>query len=129
MTGNLLDTNVALIAVTEPIRLSAAIRSALLSGRNVISVVSYWEVMLKSMKGKLDVEDPREWWSDTLRQLRAKPLALNAEHIAAVYALPALHQDPFDRILVAQARVGGLGLLTTDVQITAYAEFGLRIVS
>jgi PIN domain nuclease of toxin-antitoxin system len=63
VSGYLLDTNVAIIALTEPARLPAAVRSAILRGPNVVSVVSYWEVLLKSMKGNLmKVGDPRAWW-------------------------------------------------------------------
>ena len=58
MSGNLLDTNAALIALADPDRLSGTARKAVLAGPNVLSVVSYWEVVLKSMKGNLDVGDP-----------------------------------------------------------------------
>ena len=68
-----------------------------------MSVVSFWEVLLKSMKGKLDVGDPRTWWEEALEQLAATALVLRPEHIAEVYALPNIHRDPFDRVLIAQA--------------------------
>jgi PIN domain nuclease of toxin-antitoxin system len=77
--------------------------------------------MLKCMKGKLDVGDPREWWSLTQDQLRVTALALKSEHVDAVYSLPPIHQDPFDRILIAQAKVLGLTLLTTDSELEGYA--------
>jgi PIN domain nuclease of toxin-antitoxin system len=57
--GNLLDTSIALIAISDPVKLSPGIRKALIAGPNFLSVVAYWEVMLKSMKGKLDIGDPR----------------------------------------------------------------------
>jgi PIN domain nuclease of toxin-antitoxin system len=76
VSGYLLDTNAALIALTDPDRLPAAVRTALLAGPNILSVVSYWEVLLKSMKGRLKVGDPRTWWPDALDQLGATPLAL-----------------------------------------------------
>jgi PIN domain nuclease of toxin-antitoxin system len=125
----LLDTNVALISVSEPERLTRPIRAALLSGYNVLSIVTYWEVMLKSMKGKLDVGDPRTWWSLAHEQLRATSLGLRTEHVSAVYSLPPIHQDPFDRILVAQAKVSGLTLLTTDSTIERYATEELKILA
>jgi PIN domain nuclease of toxin-antitoxin system len=129
VSGYLLDTNVALIALTDPDRLSGAVRTALLAGPNILSVVSYWEVLLKSMKGSLKVGDPRTWWRDALDQLAATPLALRPEHIAEVYALPPLHKDPFDRILIAQAMAEELELMTTDGEIPRYASTRLRVVS
>ena len=128
MSGYLLDTNVALIALTAPDALSPAVRDALLGGPNVLSVVSFWEVLLKSMKGNLDVGDPRIWWLDALEQLAAAPLALRPEHIAGVYALPAIHRDPFDRALIAQATAEDLELLTTDGEIPRYASARFRVV-
>jgi PIN domain nuclease of toxin-antitoxin system len=128
VSGYLLDTNVALIALTEPAALSPAVRDALLGGPNVLSVVAFWEVLLKSMKGTLDVGDPRIWWLDALEQLAATPLALRPEHIAAVYGLPAIHQDPFDRALIAQASVEDLELVTTDAEIPRYASARFRVV-
>jgi PIN domain nuclease of toxin-antitoxin system len=128
VSGYLLDTNVALIALTEPAALSPAVRDALLGGPNVLSVVAFWEVLLKSMKGNLDVGDPRIWWLDALEQLAATPLALRPEHIAAVYGLPAIHQDPFDRALIAQASVEDLELVTTDAEIPRYASARFRVV-
>lgn len=127
--GYLLDTNAALIALTEPDRLPTAVRTALLAGPNILSVVSYWEVLLKSMKGNLKVGDPRTWWRDALDQLAATPLALRPEHVAEVYTLPPLHRDPFDRILIAQAMAEELELVTTDGEIPRYASTRLRVVS
>ncbi len=122
MTGYLLDTNAALLAIADPGRLSAAVREAILKGPNFLSVVSYWEVLLKSMKGTLDVGDPRSWWDETLIHLAATPLPLRPEHIGNVYLLPPLHKDPFDRILIAQASAEELELVTTDGEIPRYAS-------
>ena len=128
MNGNLLDTNSAIFALALPERLSSAARKAILKGPNVISVVSFWEVLLKSMKGALDVGDPRVWWQDALEQLAAIPLSLRAEHVAGIYALPAHHKDPFDRVLIAQATVEGLNLVTSDVEIAKYSSAKLKVV-
>lgn len=127
--GHLLDTSAVILALAEPARLSAAARRAILAGPNVLSVVSFWEVMLKSMKGTLDVGDPRDWWRDALDQLAARSLALRAEHVAGVYALPALHKDPFDRVLIAQAAVEDLDLVTTDAEVAGYAPAHARVIS
>ena len=129
MTGHLLDTNAALIALTEPVRLSARVRRAILAGPNVLSAVVYWEVVLKVMKGTLSVGEPRTWWLDALDQLAATPLSLQPQHVARVYTLPAIHKDPFDRILIAQASVEDLILVTTDKEIPRYASGHLRVLS
>ena len=128
MTRYLLDTNVALIALAEPDLLPAAARKAIVRGPNILSVVSYWEVLLKSMKGNLDVGDPRAWWADALEQLAAIPLALHPEHVAEVYTLPRLHKDPFDRVLIAQAIAEELALVTIDSEIPRYASTRLKVV-
>jgi PIN domain nuclease of toxin-antitoxin system len=126
--GYLLDTNIALIALTEPAKLSTSVREALLTGPNSLSVVSYWEVVLKIRKGSLDVGDPRSWWFDTLDQLAATPLLLRPEHISVLHTLPPLHKDPFDRALIAQATTEELDLVTTDHEFPRYASATLRVV-
>ena len=128
MSGYLLDTNVTLVALTEPDRLPATVERAVLPGPNVLSVVSYWEVLLKSMKGNLRVGDPHSWWQDALEQLGGTPLALRPDHVAEIYTLPPIHMDPFDRILIAQAAVEDLDLVTLDAQIPLYASTRFRVV-
>jgi PIN domain nuclease of toxin-antitoxin system len=124
----LLDTHTAIWALERPQALSPAARKAASTGPNVLSVVSYWEVMIKSMKGKLDVGDPRVWWFDALDQLAATPLLLHPRHIGTVHSLPSIHKDPFDRILIAQATVEGLTLVTMDAEIVQYSSKNLRVI-
>lgn len=126
--GYLLDTHTAIWALDRPEALSVSAREAASEGPNVLSVVVYWEVMIKSMKGKLDVGDPRAWWFDALDQLAATPLVLRPQHIAAVHSLPPIHKDPFDRILIAQATVEGLTLVTMDAEIARYSSKTLRVI-
>jgi PIN domain nuclease of toxin-antitoxin system len=116
------------LALSEPDTLTPTIRKTILAGPNLLSVVSYWEVVLKSMKGALDVGDPRAWWFDALEQLAATPLILRPQHIAEVCALPPIHKDPFDRMLIAQAMAEGLALVTIDGEIARYASKSLRVV-
>lgn len=126
--GYLLDTHTAIWALESPELLTAAGRNAVLAGPNVLSVLSYWEVTLKSMKGKLDVGDPRIWWLEALDQLAATPLVLRPQHIAGVSELPPIHRDPFDRMLVAQAIVEGLTLVSIDEEIAQYTVSGLHFI-
>ena len=81
------------------------------------------------MKGKLDVGDPRAWWPEALDQLTATPLALRPDHISAIYTLEPIHQDPFDRALIAQATVENLTLVTTDSEIPKYASTHFHVAS
>jgi PIN domain nuclease of toxin-antitoxin system len=93
-----------------------------------LSVLSFWEVVLKSTRGKLDVGDLREWWQETLGQLAASPLLLRPEHISEVSRLPGLHGDPFNRALIAQARVETLGFVTTYGTVARYAGKSFQVV-
>jgi PIN domain nuclease of toxin-antitoxin system len=120
---------VALLAVDTPERLSRAARATIETGPCFLSVVSYWEVMLKAMKGSLDVGDPRQWWSETLDELELHMLPFRPAHIAALYQLPAIHQDPFDRALIAQATVEDLTLVTTDQVIPRYGSDRFRTLA
>jgi PIN domain nuclease of toxin-antitoxin system len=128
VTGYLLDTNVALLGLASPNRIPIEVRRTLESRSRYLSVLSYWEVLLKTMKGKLDVGDPRVWWPEALDQLAATPLALRPDHIATIYTLEAIHQDPFDRALIAQATAEQLTLVTTDSEISKYRIECLLVV-
>jgi PIN domain nuclease of toxin-antitoxin system len=124
--GNRLDTNVILIAPDDPGRLSQAVQTAVLVQPNYLSVVSYWEVMLKSIKGHLIERDPQTWWQDALKELAAVPLLLHPQQIGGLSTLPPIHKDPFDRILIAQATVEGLTLVTTNSEIPRCVAPGFR---
>jgi PIN domain nuclease of toxin-antitoxin system len=127
--GNLLDTSAALIALTDHSKLTPKVRKAILAGPNLLSVISWWEVMLKSMKGNLNVGDPRVWWPDALDQLAATPLPLRPEHIAGIHELLPIHADPFDRVLISQATIEGLAFVTTDSTVQLYASAGFRVIA
>ncbi len=129
MSGFLLDTNIALLGLTEPERISIEVRQAVESGPVYLSVISFWEVLLKTMKGKLDVGHPNAWWADTLDKLTATPLPLRPEHISVLYELEPIHHDPFDRVLIAQAIVEGLILVTTDGEIQKYASERFQVLA
>ena len=129
LSGYLLDTNVALLGLAKPELVSPTIRKAVERGPLYLSVVSYWEVTLKSRKGKLDVGDARAWWMNTLEGFAASPLLLRPEHVSAVNRLEPIHQDPFDRVLIAQAITEDLALLSTDRTIAQYASKHFRVLS
>ena len=118
-----------LVGLTSPERIASEVRREVESGPVYLSVISYWEVLLKTMKGKLDVGDPRAWWVEALDKLTATPLPLRPDHISEIYQLEPIHQDPFDRALIAQATVEDLVLVTTDGEIPHYASARLRVIS
>ena len=128
MRGCLLDTSIALLSLTLPERISDGVRRQLESEPIYVSVISYWEVLLKSSKGKLEVGDPRLWWAETLDKLSATALPLRPEHIAEIYNLEPIHHDPFDRALIAQATIEQLALVTTDRVIPSYASTRLQVI-
>ncbi len=116
----LLDTSAILWAVASPAQLSRAAKRAIDSSELVISVASYWEVIVKSKKGQLSIADPISWWSRAAKDLLAEVLSIRASHVAALNALPEHHKDPFDRMLIAQAIADGLTLVTSDESIHRY---------
>ena len=128
MSGFLLDTSVALTATSNSASLPGRVRKAIMRGPNYLSVVSFWEIVLKSMKGKLMVGEPRSWWEDTLHDLAATPLTLRPKHVDQITRLPPMHQDPFDRVLIAQAITENLIFITTDEEISRYAGERLHVL-
>jgi PIN domain nuclease of toxin-antitoxin system len=128
LKGYLLDTSVALIALSTPEALSSRVRRAIEQGPGFLSVVAYWEVMIKSMRGTLDVGDPRDWFGHALDALGLRTLLYRPEHVAALFSLPPVHQDPFDRALIAQATVEDLTLLTTDATVSKYGSAAFRAI-
>ena len=119
----LLDTQLLLWAAYDPERLSGAAVQLIEDRRNTLlfSAASIWEVSIKASLGSEDFDaDP---WTLRRGLLDAgyEELPINGVHAAEVRDLPALHKDPFDRLLVAQARCEGVPLLTAD---SAVAEYG-----
>jgi PIN domain nuclease of toxin-antitoxin system len=116
----LLDTGPLLWTVGWPERLSTPARECISEGGLWLSVASYWEIVIKARKGLLKVPDPVSWWGRATELLQAEVLPIRASHVGTLATLPELHRDPFDRILIAQAIVEGLPLVTHDSQMGAY---------
>ena len=119
----LLDTHVLLWSLSSPRRLPALWRDRLADPANdvLVSAASIWEVAIKQGLGKqgFDVHP-----DDVLRGSRASgfvELPITGEHAARVLALEAVHRDPFDRLLIAQALCEPAYLLTADATLTRYA--------
>jgi PIN domain nuclease of toxin-antitoxin system len=118
----LLDTHVFLWLLAEPDRLGDHMNSVEdPSNELFLSAASSWEIAIKTQLGRLHLpEDPRRYVPDRMRAIGAEPLPIEHNHALAVGELPPLHRDPFDRILVAQARGLRLTILTADVNIARY---------
>jgi len=118
----LLDTHILLWAATDSPRLSAVARELIENSENTLwfSAASVWEVAIKSGPGRQDFfVDPRLLHRALLRN-EYNELAISGVHAAAVDLLPPIHNDPFDRILVAQTQIESLTLLTGDEDIARY---------
>jgi PIN domain nuclease of toxin-antitoxin system len=120
----LLETHVALWAITDPPSLSTTARELILSPRATvwISVASIWEISIKHSLGRGEMPISGD---DAIRYFRAAGyqfLAIEPEHAAAIEALPKHHQDPFDRLLVAQTLIEPMPLLTHDSTLARYSD-------
>ena len=89
----LLDTSTLIRSLASPDRLSPPARRALKMGPLVLSVVSYWEIVIKARKGLLTVADPVNWWTRATSLLGGEILSIRAAHISALAGLPDLHID------------------------------------
>jgi PIN domain nuclease of toxin-antitoxin system len=122
MHGYLLDSHAFLWAATAPDKLSAKARRICELPRKplVLSVVSLWELIAKCQAGKLRIPEPDRTLSKWAQQLDLRILPVETAHACAVYSLPLLHGDPFDRMLLAQALSEGLTLVTKDADMSRY---------
>lgn len=118
----LLDTQVFLWLLAEPERLGRHQRSIEDPANDLLlSAASSWEIAIKVGLGRLELPDaPTRYVPDRMRAIGAEPLAVEHAHALAVAQLPLLHRDPFDRILVAQARHLRLRIVTADENIARY---------
>jgi PIN domain nuclease of toxin-antitoxin system len=118
----LLDTHLLLWAAAEPDRLSAEVRSLIENPENelLFSAASLWEVAIKRGLGRHDFKADARLLRRGLLDNGYSELPIISDHIVAIESLPMLHKDPFDRVLVAQATVEGVTLLTTDSLVAQY---------
>jgi PIN domain nuclease of toxin-antitoxin system len=125
----LLDTHILLWAAGEPEKLSESGRTLLMtSGNNLFfSAASIWEIVIKLGLGREDFKvDPYRLRKMLIAHGYAE-LVVTTEHALKVSSLPFLHKDPFDRLLIAQARTEGMLLLTGDDSVSQYQESVLAL--
>ena len=120
----LVDTHALLWAIGDPERLRDAARTALWDPRNEVrvSVASVWEIGIKRALGKLTAPDDL---GPHLEAANFVPLPISLEHASAAGSLPLHHRDPFDRMLIAQAQIESLTLVTRDAR---FARFGVQVL-
>ena len=118
----LLDTRILLWASGDPARLSESARTMLEATDNELffSAASFWELAIKCSLGRPDFNVDTRLLRRGLLENGYRELAVSSEHALAVEALPPIHKDPFDRMLLAQAAVEGMLLLTSDVLLAEY---------
>ncbi len=122
MSRYLLDTNAWLWSTSDPDRLGKAM-DLVRDGRNqlVLSAASTWEISIKYGIGRLDLpEPPRTYVPSRIQATDVTPLPIEHSHAAAVAELPPHHADPFDRLLIAQAQVLNIPIITADRQFEPY---------
>ena len=119
----LLDTHILLWALADDPRLTPAWRQALEEADHLyISAASVWEIAIKRALGKLTIDgDPAQ----AARDAGCLELPITWAHARTAGELPAHHADPFDRMLIAQAHVDGLTLITAD---RAFAAYGVAVI-
>ena len=124
----LLDTHIALWAVTGSARLVPAAQAAILAADEVfVSVASIWEIAIKRGlgKGRMPVSSTQalQAFIDAGYSL----LDVRAAHVVHVEALPPIHKDPFDRLIVAQAMLEPLILITRDAVVARYSSSIVKV--
>ena len=117
------DTHTFLWWITDDKRLSARVREIMGNVENhlFLSAASGWEMAIKARLGKLSLPDNLETFiSKQLSDNEIHSLPIQMAHALYVYDLPDYHRDPFDKLLIAQARMESMPILTSDQQIVRY---------
>ena len=120
----LLDTHALIWTFDDNPTLSEAARDAIADGENTVfvSAVTAWEIAIKRAIGKLKLKGD---YQQGLQRYRFSPLAITTEHALAVEHLPQHHGDPFDRLLIAQAKIEKLTLVTRDRR---FKDYNVKII-
>jgi len=118
----LLDTHFILWTLLEPIRLTPAVRSYIDDPANepVFSIASLCEIGIKKALGKPDFQSEPSILRRSMLNAGYIELPVLGEHAIPIAGLPPIHRDPFDRLLIAQASVEGILLITADRMVARY---------
>lgn len=123
----LLDTHIAIWALLDSPKLTKKARELIINPDNTIyySVISVWEVLLKHTEHADNMDLTPELFSENCKEAGFVPLELKDKHVLTVCSFPPVvdgHKDPFDRLLLAQAKTENLGFLTNDSKLALYPE-------
>jgi len=123
VTDSLLDTHTMIWFFQDDPRLSSTAKAFVEDpvNRKLVSIATCWEIAIKFGRGKLTLGEPTRPYLDraiALNHFELLPISL--DHVTAVEGLPPHHKDPFDRLLIAQAMVEGLPILSADAAFDAY---------
>lgn len=122
----LIDTQIFIWAVMDSPRLGQKARYVMLDADEVVvSAASIWEIAIKIKLGKLE-GDPAEF-VEAIGASGFQELTISVKHAAKVHELPLYHRDPFDRLLIAQALVEPMRLLTADSVLAQYSELVMTV--
>lgn len=116
----LTDTHTLVWALSAPAQLSPVARQVLGQSEVLASVVNLWELILKKDRKTALLCDPLPWWDKYVVRSGIPTLGIRTSHVVAMGGLPMLHQDPFDRILVAQSIVEKAALVSKDGDLATY---------
>ncbi len=119
----LLDTHCWLWWITKPEKLAPRAQSLIMDGRNevLLSAASSWEIAIKHAIGKLPLpEEPETFVASRLTRDAITPFLITHSHALHVGSLPRYHRDPFDRLLISQAQLESVPIMTTDRQFEPY---------
>ena len=119
------DTHTLVWALSAPSELSSSARQALSQSEVLASVVNLWELVLKKDRKTCLLTDPLPWWDKYVVRAGIPTLGIRVGHVMAMGGLPMLHQDPFDRILVAQSIVEKAALVSKDGEL---ARYGVTVI-
>ena len=119
----LLDTHTLLWFLFNSEQLSGKAKDAICEADQVfVSIVSLWEIAIKQSIGKLELDESIEAIASVCRDKDIRIIGVRPDQIEAIKTLPDIHKDPFDRLLIAQAMVDHLTIITRDTKIAQYTS-------
>jgi PIN domain nuclease of toxin-antitoxin system len=119
----LLDTNAFLWWVTDDPKLSLKAREAIANPQNVLffSIISAWEIIIKAQLGKLPLpESPESYIPNRVSYYGFQVLTVKMSHVLQLWKLDLHHNDPFDRLLIAQSQTENIPIITADAKFSLY---------
>lgn len=117
----LLDTHTLLWYLDDSDKLSSELKDLISSEESIYtSIASFWEMTIKSSIGKLTLPDPIEKVMDICADKGFSILPIQAQHLSILHDLKFIHRDPFDRLMISQAKAGNFTIITADADISRY---------